>query len=92
MVHEVSPLAGIATLDLLCARGYRPIELSSVLHRPVDRPASESQSAVNGARGRSGKKRRCGRTSARGDGRTNILSWWIFSNSLAPLHLPVSIA
>jgi GNAT superfamily N-acetyltransferase len=28
-------------LDLLCARGYRPIELSSVLHRPVERPASK---------------------------------------------------
>ena len=34
VVHEVSPLAGIGTLDLLCTRGYRPIELSSVLQRP----------------------------------------------------------
>jgi len=34
--HEVSPLAGIPTLDLLCTRGYRPIELSSVMYRPVD--------------------------------------------------------
>src|SRR5271170_5469032 len=39
VVHEVSPLAGIATLDLLCARRYRPIEVSSVLHRPVDQPS-----------------------------------------------------
>jgi GNAT superfamily N-acetyltransferase len=36
--HEVSPLAGVATLDLLCARGYRPIEISSVMHRPVEAP------------------------------------------------------
>jgi GNAT superfamily N-acetyltransferase len=36
--HEVSPLAGVAALDLLCARGYRPIEISSVLHRPVEKP------------------------------------------------------
>ena len=43
VVHEVSPLAGIATLDLLCTRGYRPIELSSVLHRPVERPAAKTQ-------------------------------------------------
>ena len=42
VVHEVSPLAGIGTLDLLCTRGYRPIELSSVLHRPVERPATKS--------------------------------------------------
>src|SRR5271155_1709496 len=27
--HEVSPLVGVAALDLLCSRGYRPIELSS---------------------------------------------------------------
>ena len=41
VVHEVSPLAGIGTLDLLCARGYRPIELSSVLHRPLERHATK---------------------------------------------------
>jgi GNAT superfamily N-acetyltransferase len=35
VVHEVSPFAGIATIDLLCARGYRPIELSSVMYQPV---------------------------------------------------------
>jgi GNAT superfamily N-acetyltransferase len=41
-LHEVSPLAGIATLELLCIRGYRPIELSSVLQRPVERPAAKT--------------------------------------------------
>ncbi len=46
VVHEVSPLAGVATLDLLCARGYRPIELSSVMHRAVDQPAAEDDRAV----------------------------------------------
>lgn len=46
VVHEVSPLAGIAALDLLCARGYRPIELSSVMHRPLDRPGASENSAV----------------------------------------------
>ena len=46
VLHEVSPLAGIATLDLLCARGYRPIELSSVMHRPVDPPATKEGSAL----------------------------------------------
>jgi GNAT superfamily N-acetyltransferase len=39
--HEVSPLAGVAALDLLCARGYRPIEISSVLYQPVAPPSSE---------------------------------------------------
>ncbi len=32
---EVCPLAGVAMLDLLCARGYKPIEISSVLYQPV---------------------------------------------------------
>ncbi len=41
VIHEVSPLAGVAALDLLCARGYRPIEISNVLYRPVEKPAAE---------------------------------------------------
>src|SRR5262249_33617965 len=28
-IHEVSPFAGISATDLLCSRGYRPIEISS---------------------------------------------------------------
>ena len=38
VLHEVSPLAGVAALALLCARRYRPIEISSVLYRPVEKP------------------------------------------------------
>ncbi len=34
--HEVSPLAGVAALSLLCARQYRPIEISSVMYRAVE--------------------------------------------------------
>ena len=39
-VHEVSPMAGAATLDMLCARRYRPIEVSSVLYREVGEPVA----------------------------------------------------
>jgi len=35
VLHEVSPLAGVAPLDLLCRRKYRPIEISSVLYQSV---------------------------------------------------------
>jgi GNAT superfamily N-acetyltransferase len=35
--HEVSPLAGVPALDLLCSRGYRPIEISSVMFRTIDK-------------------------------------------------------
>jgi GNAT superfamily N-acetyltransferase len=39
VAHEVSPFAGVAALNLLCERGYRPIELSSVLYQVVEQPA-----------------------------------------------------
>jgi GNAT superfamily N-acetyltransferase len=39
--HEVSPFAGAATLQLLTARGYRPIEISSVLYRDLSECAPE---------------------------------------------------
>jgi len=41
VIHEVSPHAGIPTIDLLCARGYRPIELSSVMYQPIALPATQ---------------------------------------------------
>jgi len=45
--HEVSPLAGVAALDLLCSRQYRPIEISSVLYRPVEVPAAEDRGDIS---------------------------------------------
>lgn len=45
-LHEVSPHAGVPTLDLLCARNYRPIEISNVLYRPVERPAAEGPAHI----------------------------------------------
>jgi GNAT superfamily N-acetyltransferase len=39
VLHEVSPFVGVDALDLLCRRNYRPVELSSVLYRSVERPA-----------------------------------------------------
>jgi GNAT superfamily N-acetyltransferase len=41
VMHEVCPFAGAATLDLLCARGYRPFEISSVLYRAVEPPVEK---------------------------------------------------
>jgi len=37
-MHEVCPLAGVAALDLLCERDYRPIEISNVMYRAVEAP------------------------------------------------------
>ncbi|HXY07826.1 MAG TPA: hypothetical protein VEI52_08220, partial [Terriglobales bacterium] len=41
VLHEVSPFAGVATLELLCSRSYRPIEISNVLYRPVEQVTAE---------------------------------------------------
>ncbi|MGA2166794.1 MAG: GNAT family N-acetyltransferase [Terracidiphilus sp.] len=46
VLHEVSPFAGVAALEMLCRRGYRPVELSSVLYRPVLHPAAAVQANV----------------------------------------------
>jgi GNAT superfamily N-acetyltransferase len=45
--HEVSPLAGVPALNLLCARQYRPIEISSVLYRNLERPTEEMPGNIN---------------------------------------------
>jgi hypothetical protein len=37
-MHEVCPLAGVDALDLFCERGYRPIEISNVMFRAVEKP------------------------------------------------------
>lgn len=44
--HEVSPLAGVATLSLLCARQYRPIEISSVMYSVVEKPTFGDESHI----------------------------------------------
>jgi GNAT superfamily N-acetyltransferase len=46
VVHEVSPLAGVAALDLLCAREYRPIEISNVMYRPVEKTTAEDHGNI----------------------------------------------
>lgn len=46
VLHEVSPLAGVAAMDLLCTRNYRPIEISNVLYRPVEQPRAEPQGHI----------------------------------------------
>jgi GNAT superfamily N-acetyltransferase len=48
--HEVSPFAGIEAFELLCSRGYRPLELTNVLYQPLPRsgelPAADSNCKV----------------------------------------------
>ena len=44
--HEVSPFAGAEAFALLCARGYRPVELSNVVFQAVTEPAPATASSI----------------------------------------------
>ena len=44
--HEVSPLAGLLVADLLSQRGYRPVEFTSVMYKPL-MPADGSPGPPN---------------------------------------------
>ncbi len=39
-MHEVCPHAGVAALEMLCRRGYTPMEVSNVLYRAVEVPGA----------------------------------------------------
>ncbi|MCC7156373.1 MAG: GNAT family N-acetyltransferase [Bryobacterales bacterium] len=41
IMHEVSPLAGVATINLLCERGYRAAEISNVMYQAVAAESGE---------------------------------------------------
>jgi hypothetical protein len=45
--HEVSPLADPSLLALLAERGYRPIELTSVMYRPIGSGSVQLASSLN---------------------------------------------
>jgi GNAT superfamily N-acetyltransferase len=45
--HEVSPFAGIAALELLCDRGYKPFELTSILYCPIAAESSANTAAAD---------------------------------------------
>jgi hypothetical protein len=37
---------GIDSLDLLCARRYRPVEISNVRYRPIEPPAGDDRGDI----------------------------------------------
>jgi GNAT superfamily N-acetyltransferase len=44
--HEVNPMAGVAAMNLLCSRNYRPVEISNVLYQPVEKTLDEPDGPV----------------------------------------------
>jgi hypothetical protein len=45
--HEVSPLAGVPIADILCVRGYRPIEFTTVMYKALT-PETSAADASGG--------------------------------------------
>jgi transposase len=67
--HEVSPMADASLLALLNDRGYQPIELTSVMYRPIGRGlrlASPRNQKVQSRLMRDGEEELWARTAARG--------------------------
>jgi GNAT superfamily N-acetyltransferase len=54
--HEVTPLAGVELAAALAGRGYRPIEFTSVMHRPVALPDADPAPRVQVRRISSGEE------------------------------------
>ena len=46
--HEVSPLADVKTMNLLSARGYHPIEFTSVMYQPIGEELLRGDAEANG--------------------------------------------
>ncbi|WP_266364587.1 GNAT family N-acetyltransferase [Tellurirhabdus rosea] len=68
--HEISPLAGPSLLARLAERGYRPVEVSSVLFRPTELAVAPSAHPDSGLR-----VRQTGRDEARLWARTAAEGW-----------------
>jgi len=45
-MHEICPLVGPAALHLLCEQGYRPMEVSNVLFRTIEKSTPDETSSV----------------------------------------------
>lgn len=88
-LHEVSPFAGAAALALLADRGYRPIETSSVLHRPLDLAELLSTRRARAAVARhvrTGEEALWAETAARGWGETPELAAFMRDFGLVSAH------
>lgn len=72
--HEVSPMAGMPLLEVLASRGYRPVELTSVMHRPTTMPVPGADAQVRVRRIEPGEVDMWADTAARGWGETPELA------------------
>jgi len=64
--HEVSPLAGMETVDLLAGRGYRPVEMTSVMYRSLPASFAKAESRVTTRLATPGEADLWSRTAAEG--------------------------
>ena len=64
--HEVSPLAGVELAATLVARGYRPIEFTSVMHRSVEAALVDATARITTRIVKTGEESLCSCLSAEG--------------------------
>jgi hypothetical protein len=92
--HEVSPLAESSLMPLLNKRGYKPIELSSVMFQPIDnkiRPNSPKNPVLNTRIIGFGEEEMWAKTSAQGWATaTEALSDIIFELGMISTQCPTS--
>ena len=77
--HEVSPLADLAVLTILPERGYRPVELTSVMHMhlPLRRPPRTKAPEITVRRIDPGEESMWAETAARGWGESPELAAFV---------------
>jgi GNAT superfamily N-acetyltransferase len=78
--HEVSPLADPAVLGLMADRGYRPVELTTVMHMPIAErtvPRTALGASLSVRRTEAGEEDLWADTAARGWGDTPELAAFI---------------
>ena len=80
--HEVSPLAGVELAATLVARGYRPSEFTSVMHRSVEAALADANARVTTRIVKSGEEALWSRISADG---------WCHSQELHQMALDLGI-
>jgi len=93
--HEISPMADVSLLTLLNERGYQPIELTSVMYRPIGRGvqlASPRNEKVQARLMRAGEEDLWARTAASGWSELTELADMILELSYITAKRPIGLS
>jgi hypothetical protein len=93
--HEISPMADASLLTLLSERGYQPIELTSVMYRPIGRDvqlASPRNEKVQARLMREGEEELWAQTAAKGWGELTEFADMILELSYITAKRPIGLS